>query len=425
MIRKILLWINGIMLAICFLIGMSYAYFLANVKYINHSETVILSNILNLKFTDTKEVVISDIIPGDIVNKTFEVLNSSDRPTTYNLYFRGITNEFNSDLVYELYEGETLIVSETVMPQTGDVSYIKKDISINSAETKNYTLKIKFLYNETVDQNSLQGAKFNSTIEINTQKVDGDIKTATNYILAKNTVIEDNSLTDGLFKTNDTNSINPVYYFKGNVNNIVSFANSTWKIVRINEDGTIRIIKTDSINDENTFNAEASAENAYNFKGSNVNNILTAYYNNDLKDYKDYMTLQSYCTEYKVSKSDQFKVSDANINYIEYNPNAKCSNLESFYIGLLSIDDVMLAGSIYSTGTYVNSNNYLNGLNTYTLSPAGVNNNNHYVWKVNQAGNYSEVLVSNIESIRPVINLRATLNASGLGTIDNPYTFSK
>ena len=77
--------------------------------------------------------------------------------------------------------------------------------------------------------------------------------------IMKNTVITANptlttssnntSDASGLYKSTATNTGEPTYYFRGNVeNNYVSFAGQTWRIVRINEDGTIRIIMQDGIN---------------------------------------------------------------------------------------------------------------------------------------------------------------------------------
>lgn len=55
----------------------------------------------------------------------------------------------------------------------------------------------------------------------------------------------------GLYKlvTEDGDELSPVtYFFRGNVDNYVSFAGFTWRIIRINEDGTIRLILEDGIN---------------------------------------------------------------------------------------------------------------------------------------------------------------------------------
>ena len=59
----------------------------------------------------------------------------------------------------------------------------------------------------------------------------------------------------GLYYTSTNTEDNKVtYYFRGSVeNNYVSFAGFIWRIVRINEDGSIRVIKQDSIGN-NSFN---------------------------------------------------------------------------------------------------------------------------------------------------------------------------
>ena len=88
-----------------------------------------------------------------------------------------------------------------------------------------------------------------------------------------------------------------------------------------------------------------------------------------------------------------------------------------------------MAGLSY-TSFYNNSNYLVSGINknTWTLSPAGVNSysNDKFVWKISDNGSVIEANVSsNSNSIRPVINIKPTLNITGNGTIDNPYIFSE
>ena len=82
-----------------------------------------------------------------------------------------------------------------------------------------------------------------------------------------------NNTTDasGLYKSTATNTGNPTYYFRGNVNNnYVSFAGQTWRIVRVNEDGTIRIVMQEGINNDT----------GYVFNSTNYNNYTYMYYTN-------------------------------------------------------------------------------------------------------------------------------------------------
>ena len=67
----------------------------------------------------------------------------------------------------------------------------------------------------------------------------------------------------GLYYTSTNTEDNKVtYYFRGAVeNNYVSFAGFTWRIVRINEDGSVRLIKQDTIG-ESVF-SNYSSDNAY------------------------------------------------------------------------------------------------------------------------------------------------------------------
>ena len=68
----------------------------------------------------------------------------------------------------------------------------------------------------------------------------------------------------GLYSSTATNTGNPTYYFRGNVeNNYVSFAGFTWRIVRINEDGTVRLIMQDGINNNQTYYFNYPASNYY------------------------------------------------------------------------------------------------------------------------------------------------------------------
>ena len=48
--------------------------------------------------------------------------------------------------------------------------------------------------------------------------------------------------TNGIYMTTDTDSGNPVYYYRGNVDNRVIFANFCWRIVRTTETGGVKLI---------------------------------------------------------------------------------------------------------------------------------------------------------------------------------------
>ena len=411
MIKKVVLSIISTFLLLCILIGVSYSFYVANVKYMNHTDTVILSKILNLEVVDTNEINIKDMVPGQSVEKTFTVENKSNKQTTFNILFKQITNGFDDDLVYELYEGNKLVVSESVAPQSSDISYIKTNIAIDAAEIKNYTLKITFLYKEDVQDN--QGETFNALLEIDSSQMIEEIKTATNYLLRVNNV--------------ETKS----YMYTGNAqNNYVLLGDELWRIIRIEDDGSIRMIKNTSINDNSlyAFNTENFKNSTDGYRTSSIKNILEEYYNQNLKQYENLLTDGNYCEELHVVPGEQYKLNDNDKIYNEYEPSLSCSSTYRSKIGLISYDEAVLIGLSYKKS---NSNNYLTdstNSGTWTNSLAGQHqtNENYYVWKISPNGSIiEEVVTEQNTAIRPVITLKGSINVTGKGTNEEPYTFSQ
>ena len=154
------------------LIGITYSYFSANIIYVNKTDTVLHSQGLTLTFRGTNEVVnCGNIIPGDKCIKEFEVENTSNVETFYNIYMEDVTNGFNEDLVYTLEEDNTEIIPETVAPVTATgKTYIKTGVTIAAKATKKYKLTITFKYKDT-DQNVNQGKEFRTTVGIDTVQV--------------------------------------------------------------------------------------------------------------------------------------------------------------------------------------------------------------------------------------------------------------
>lgn len=101
------------------------------------------------------------------------------------------------------------------------------------------------------------------------------------------------------------------------------------------------------------------------------------------------------------------------------------SNLKNYKIGLLTADEVALAGSTTNSNS-TNNSYYLYSNATsnsyWTMSPAYFDGNNAYMWIVNSNGSLTTARVnsSNI-AIRPVIALLPTVNIIGAGTSTNPY----
>ena len=427
MLKRILLIIDAIFICLLSIVGIDYSSYIANVKYVSDTKTVILSDVINLKIDD-KHLELNNLEYGVESEKSFTVENLSDQKENFNILFSDITNDFQNELVYSLYEGEKLVVSETIAPKTGENGYIKINILLNSAEKKEYKLKMVLQNKNGLPIEDYKEKKFSANIEVNSLTINSTIKTATNYLLAKNNVLTDD-MTEGFFKTLETNNNLPSYYYKGLVNNnYVSFNNEFYRIVRINEDGSIRIIKDTNISTSVVFNADKTLENANNYLESNVKTELDNYYNDNLKQYESMLVAQDYCTKDVIVKNDNYKTSEDDKNYQEYVPTYKCNEPSKQMIGLLSYSEANMSGLQFNNG-YNSSYSYLNNgdsKNTWLLNKAGDNTrfNDKYVWYIDNGLKDTSVTNGNI-SIRPVINLKGSLNVVGQGTVDNPYIFSE
>ena len=274
----------------------------------------------------------------------------------------------------------------------------------------------------------------------------GGVTSLKNEIM-KNTVVTANptlttssnntSDASGLYKSTTTNTGNPTYYFRGNVeNNYVSFAGQTWRIVRINEDGTIRIVMQDGIN--------SNANIAFN---SNYNNYTYMYYTNSqaktqLESWyqtnigskadlaKNVASGNYYCEQAKAKYSDSWTSGSATMTtYNKYTPDFKCGSdgngkgVVSASVGLLTYDEAVYAGGYYNQS---NSNYYLynSSIAWWTMSPAGFASGYSTVWVVPATGSIGSHNVNYTYRLRPVLILNADTLVTGDGTSSDPFVVS-
>ena len=231
---------------------------------------------------------------------------------------------------------------------------------------------------------------------------DNEVKTSPNFSA--------NHTDKGLYvqKGDSTKSIDgkPTYYFRGNVdNNYLKFDDGTiWRIVRINEDGTIRIIKASNIG-TSVFGSNAL------YSGSTIETYLNNWINTT--DYDVGITESTFCNDVSGNAYDRLKGGNS------VNPTFACSSeLLKLKVGLITADEAVYAGVIADSS----SPSYLSGLvsgwvYTMTNSFGGRDSvNMMFVGLGYQHGN-----TANAE-VYPVINLKADITAlGGDGTSSNPY----
>ncbi len=241
----------------------------------------------------------------------------------------------------------------------------------------------------------------------------------------------------GLYASTDTNTGKPTYYFRGNVeNNYVSFAGQTWRIVRINEDGTIRIVMQDGINNNATYKFNLKTNNyiyMY-YTNSQAKTTLESWYQTNIGSNTNLASEVAkgdyYCEQAKMGDNSNGNFGNEHPTYYKkYISNFKCTTDKNNYgvvnasVGLLSSDEVIHAGGYFNK---INNNYYLNNstINWWTLSPCGTYFDDSYVCYIRTDGYFFETIVnaSKYAVIRPVLNLTANTQISdGDGTKENPF----
>lgn len=228
------------------------------------------------------------------------------------------------------------------------------------------------------------------------------------------------------------------YYYRGVVeNNYVKFANKEWRIVRINGDGSYRLVLSGYTGDKVLFGDTDS-----NFANSIVKIKLQEWYSNNLSSYDNYIDKNATFWSDRTYEANTRLSNLTNTDSKTY-PTLKTANTSDIFsvakgnltkpIGLLTADELVLAGA--TTDGYPNNGGekgnydfYLHcsqdtnekgvGVGYWTMTPvhAGA-----LVVSKPQAGVYVETYTKTARNLRPVINLKSTVMVKGNGTKDDPY----
>ena len=256
-------------------IGMSYAYYLANFSVSNPENA---NN--NLTTISTTDVVMdmqgkyapSNAVPGfkgvkEVVVRGLGEKNSI--PSEASIQITPDFADFGNDVTWKLYKSDTPItctsnVNEGIqyydeancdIPKSatleleGGAESDYLNITVNPLTETKYYLVVEYANNG--DQSSQMGKSFSITIGLGSK-----VKSTIDDIIAHvdttgkcPTVNDDGTVnvtgieaTDG-YLCSAKDAYGTSYYYRGNVtNNYVKFADKYWRIVRINGDGTVRVI---------------------------------------------------------------------------------------------------------------------------------------------------------------------------------------
>ena len=250
------------------------------------------------------------------------------------------------------------------------------------------------------------------------------------------------------------------YYYRGNVtNNYVKFAGFYWRIIRINGDGTVRVIYdgtgessdnhqigTSAFNDNDDDNAYVGymygtpgastyAETHANTNNSTIKTYLDTWYENNIKGTTNerYIADNIFCNDRSLASNNTGTGAGTSLTYyrwgnFEYNANNnkimltcpqkndaftvndtnKGNGALSYGIGLITADEAVL------TSNYRYSYNVVG----WTMSPSCFDG----YYTVGIAGYHSRSLpVTESYSVQPVLNLNNKVLSQGSGTSDDPY----
>ncbi len=404
LVYKMLLSFVGFLLCITVFVFGAYKLY----DKVLESSDIEVNGALSINYVDGKVI---DVLPNEKKTIELSISNNGERTNFYNIGFKQVRGEGT----YTIYNDDEK-VAEGILKT---IDEIRTDyISIDSKETKIYKIEI---VNTGLDE--LKG-------ELTIYNQNWKIITFADTIIANNPpkdavtkVGSDVASTDeGLIKSSD--DIGVSYYFRGDVqNNYVSFANFRWRIVRINGDGTVRLVLDDVTDTLASYYTEENKD--YVFESSVINNYLNTWLMQNLNNYDSYLANAKFCSDINY---------DIDNNLIAYNrivvnkiPTLNCLGTSiNNSIGLLTIDEVILAGASPSAS---NGKFYLQLSNNsevwYTMSAAKTNSNNLNFFMVDKNGGIHYDIAGNLyRNIRPVINLIKNIEVSGTGTIDDPYVIN-
>ena len=477
--KQVIITLVAIISLVVITVGVTYAFF--NYAKIGTTDNTVKTGSITFLYTEVsgvgKGISLTEAYPvADSIGKVqtgedkgfdFKVTStiSMNSNIDYQITARKKSDSTLANNAVKLYltevsgtEQELLLSKYSELQQTDKVDSSKYDERILyeatvPANTSNYekNFKLRMWVDENTDfsDGSMNDKTFTITVNV---YADGKVvnapttKTLSQMILDSNQIItkvptlttSSNNTSDasGLYVSTATNAGDPTYYFRGNVeNNYVSFAGQAWRIVRINEDGTVRMIMQDGINNNATyaFNSKYSNYTYMYYSNSNVKIVLENWYQKNIasQEYLDNKVAigDYYCEQAKVSYPSSSQAENTLLtSYLNYNPNYKCINdpngkgIVNSKIGLITYDEILFAG-----GYAVKNNNsyYLyNNTNYFTMSPAGLSSSdsNYRIWHVNSLGYLGNPYAAHSDCVRPLINLKSdTQISSGDGTKENPF----
>lgn len=384
-----------LLIAICAFLGVGYIFY----GKISHDSDIVVDGKITINYLTGKKFELN----GN--NEVSFSVTNNDTETKY--YYIQLTDIYAKDVKYELTSSDNLKIANELKSEI-----ISNQVSINAQETVNYTIKFTTKDHE----------KYSGIIQIGEKNDENN--TFADVIIANNKLNETSLTKNGESATLDegflksTDDLGVAYYFRGAVsNNNVKFADKNWKIVKINGDGSVKLVLDGTIEELNKY-----YESEFAFKNSKISESLNNWYNINLNNYSDYIAYYKFCNDIVTEEESS--------NYIGYSriitnkiPMYVClGNKVNTKIGLLTADEVSMAGASINE----NKSFYLYNENIktayYLMTGAEYKNGTYYPFLVNTDGSIIANTAGNLlRSIRPVINIIKNAKITGNGSLEEPY----
>lgn len=300
-----------------------------------------------------------------------------------------------------------------------------------------YTLSEAIYDKYTVTSDAVRSTYVNSDSGIDFSQVSSATNGQGLYINNKKNLADD--LSNGSVK-----------YFRGNVNNYVTFAGKLWRIISLHNNNNARLISENSEIKSQNFGS-ASSGNYLGYTNNDTSITTNDGDSSNLKSQLDdwYATLldeefNTYINQNTLFCNDTSGYSySSGASFAYYSPNSRllansspilsCPDTNQLYgglyvlpVGTITADEVVYAGG---TTNAVNNTFYLNNnTNFWTMTlqgnyimGCGGDTCGTYYYSVNNLGKVVTNRFCNIVDIRPVIELNYDVLITGNGTIDDPW----
>lgn len=263
--------------------------------------------------------------------------------------------------------------------------------------------------------------------------------------------------TNGLYESVD--DFGTTYYFRGNVvNNYVYFADFYWRIIRINSDGTLRLIyagtephengyddytlgdtvlpgpdgysyKYSNASDDNTYvgymtgtvGASTYAETHSNTTDSAIKEVLDTWYRENLMNYDSYIADTIYCNDRSLNTGLGYGSDATKYNFFSrietLSPTLKCTNINDRFTVSSSIGNGKLT---YPIGLPTADELWMSGINAEQSVRTSYIENNTLFWTMTPSENNGNMIYNSNFTVGPIGGLNSQILDLGIDDNLNP-----